>query len=44
MYNLDGRFYNAEIDTTFALHREKQRTHTYTALRSNKPYMAIHQP
>jgi hypothetical protein len=44
MYNLDGRFYNAEIDTTFALHRENQRTHTYTALRSSKPYMAIHQP
>ena len=42
--NLDGRFFNAQIDTTFALHRENQRTHTYTALRSNKPYMAIHQP
>lgn len=44
MQKVDEQFFFAPVDTTFALHRETQRTHTYRALRTNKPYMAVHQP
>lgn len=40
----DDNFFFAPIDTTFALYRETQKTHTYSAVRADKPYMAIHEP
>lgn len=40
----DAYFFFASIDTTFALYREDQRVHTLSAIRSNKPYMVIHEP
>lgn len=43
-YRLDSRFFSASIDTTFALYRENIKVHTYSAIRSDSPYTAIHQP
>ena len=40
----DEDFFFSPTDTTFALYRETQKTHTYSAVRSDKPYMAIHEP
>ena len=40
----DDDFFFSPIDTTFALYRETQKTHTYSAVRADKPYMAIHEP
>jgi hypothetical protein len=43
-YRLDSQFFSALIDTTFALYRENIKAHTYSAIRSDKPYTAIHEP
>jgi hypothetical protein len=39
---LDGRYFNAPIDTTFALYKVPH--HSFKALRTNRPYTAKHVP
>ncbi len=41
---VDEMYYAAGIDTTFALYREGNIKHTYSAIRTNKPYTARHLP
>lgn len=41
---VDDMYYVAGIDTTFALYREGNIKHTYSAIRTNKPYTARHLP
>ncbi len=41
---VDDMYYAAGIDTTFALYREGNIKHTYSAIRTNKPYTARHLP
>jgi hypothetical protein len=39
---LDGRYFMADVDTTFCLRRQTE--HIHTALRTNRPYTARHLP
>jgi len=41
---LDSLYYDAPIDTTFALYREGEKTYTHLAIRTNRPYTAKHIP
>jgi hypothetical protein len=41
---LDPLYYNAPIDTTFALYREGVNTYFHPAIRTNRPYTARHIP
>jgi len=41
-YPLDGRYFQAAIDTTFALYKVPY--HSFKALRTNRPYTAKHMP
>ena len=41
---LEDLYFSANIDTTFALYREGVVKHTYSAIRTNIPYCAIHIP
>jgi hypothetical protein len=40
----DNLYYNAPIDTTFALYREGVRHYSHTAVRTERPYTAKHVP
>jgi hypothetical protein len=39
---LDGMYFKAAIDTTFALYRTN--VHSFNCIRTNRPYTAIHKP
>lgn len=41
-YPLDARYFNAAIDTTFALYKTHE--FSYKGIRANRPYTAIHVP
>lgn len=41
---LDEMYFHADIDTTFALYREGSRSHTYSGIRTNYPYVMRHLP
>lgn len=41
---LNGQYFIAETDTTFALYRENVRHYTLSAIRCNRPYTARHVP
>jgi hypothetical protein len=41
---LDTMFFNAPIDTTFALYREGVRKYSHSAIRTSRPYTARHVP
>ena len=41
---LDGRFFRAPVDTTFALYRSGAEPPSGPALRANRPYVARHLP
>jgi len=41
---LDPLYYDAPVDTTFALYREGVKVYTHSALRTNRPYTAKHLP
>lgn len=39
---LDGMYFDADVDTTFALYRAGNHSHGYKAIRTNRPYTARH--
>lgn len=41
---LDEMYFNAPVDTTFALYRETARLYFHEAIRTNRPYTARHVP
>ena len=41
---LDSMFFDAPIDTTFALYRKGVKEHTTSGIRTNRPYTARHVP
>ena len=43
-YPLDKMYFDAQIDTTFALYRRGIRRYSYSAIRTNRPYTARHVP